>query len=112
MAAIMGTGILAQAVEYRPGFGPKQMVWILHAATMGAMLAPMCFLGGQILTRAAWYTAGIVGGLSTIAVSIISLNVIVEFTNLCCNRFMFTYCLSQTNCPLPYSDRFPYLILH
>lgn len=68
IAAIMGTGILAQSIEYKPGFGPKQMAWIFHAATMGAMLAPMCFLGGQILTRAAWYTAGLVGGLSTLAV--------------------------------------------
>merc|ERR1711993_33205 len=33
------------------------------------VLAPMCFLGGPILTRAAWYTAGIVGGLSTVAVT-------------------------------------------
>lgn len=28
----------------------------------------MSVLGGQILIRAAWYTAGIVGGLSTVAV--------------------------------------------
>lgn len=68
IAAIMGTGILAQSIEYRPGFGAKQMAWALHAGTMGAMLAPLCFLGGPILIRAAWYTAGIVGGLSTIAV--------------------------------------------
>ena len=25
---------------------------------MGAVIAPICFLGGPILTRAAWYTAG------------------------------------------------------
>lgn len=35
---------------------------------MGAVIAPMCFLGGPILTRAALYTAGVVGGLSTVAV--------------------------------------------
>lgn len=64
----MGTGILAQSIEYRPGFGMKQMAWMLHAATMGAMLAPMCFLGGPLLLRAGWYTAGVVGGLSMIAV--------------------------------------------
>lgn len=28
----------------------------------------MAMLGGQILIRAAWYTAGVVGGLSTVAV--------------------------------------------
>lgn len=66
----MGTGILAQSLEYKEGFGPKQMAWLLHAGTMGAMLAPMCLLGGPLLIRAAWYTAGVVGGLSTIAVSI------------------------------------------
>ncbi|CAH1102988.1 unnamed protein product [Psylliodes chrysocephalus] len=68
LAAIMGTGILAQSLEYKEGFGPKQMAWLLHAGTMGAMLAPMCLLGGPLLIRAAWYTAGVVGGLSTIAV--------------------------------------------
>lgn len=69
LAAIWGTGMLAQGIEYKEGFGPKQLAWILHTATMGAMLAPLCFLGGPILTKAAWYTAGVIGGLSTIAVS-------------------------------------------
>jgi len=68
LAAIMGTGILAQSIQYKEGFGAKQMAWLLHAGTLGAMLAPLCFMGGPILVRAAWYTAGIVGGLSTIAV--------------------------------------------
>lgn len=68
LAAIIGTGMLAQGIEYRPGFGPKQLAWLLHASVMGAMVAPLCFLGGPILIRAAWYTAGVVGGLSTIAV--------------------------------------------
>ncbi|ERL92815.1 hypothetical protein D910_10123 [Dendroctonus ponderosae] len=45
LVAIIGTGMLAQSLEYSPGF-----------------------LGGPILIRAAWYTAGVVGGLSTIAV--------------------------------------------
>lgn len=67
-AAMMGTGILCQTIEYSPGFGPKQMSWMLHSAVMGALLAPLCFVGGPILVRAAWYTAGLVGGLSTIAV--------------------------------------------
>lgn len=65
----MGTGMLVQSIEYKPGFGTKQMAWMLHSGVMGAMLAPMCFLGGPLLIRAAWYTAGVVGGLSTIAVS-------------------------------------------
>lgn len=69
LAAIMGTGMLAQSIEYKEGFGAKQMAWALHTGVMGAMLAPLCFLGGPILIRAAWYTAGVVGGLSTVAVS-------------------------------------------
>lgn len=68
LAAIIGTGMLAQGIEYKEGFGPKQMAWLLHAGVMGAMIAPLCILGGPILTRAAWYTAGVVGGLSTIAI--------------------------------------------
>jgi len=68
LAAIIGTGILAQSIEYKEGFGAKQMAWLLHAGTLGAMVAPLCFLGGPILIRAAWYTAGVVGGLSTVAV--------------------------------------------
>ncbi|XP_017769720.1 PREDICTED: growth hormone-inducible transmembrane protein-like [Nicrophorus vespilloides] len=68
IAAIMGTGILCQSIDYSQGFGPKQMAWLLHAGTMGAVLAPMCYLGGPLLMTAAWYTVGVVGGLSTIAV--------------------------------------------
>ena len=38
-----------------------------HCMVLGAVIAPICLLGGPILTRAAWYTAGMVGGLSTVA---------------------------------------------
>ena len=34
---------------------------------MGAFIAPVALLGGSIVTRAAWYTAGLVGGLSVVA---------------------------------------------
>lgn len=34
---------------------------------MGAVIAPLTLLGGPLMVRAAWYTAGIVGGLSTVA---------------------------------------------
>lgn len=67
MAAMMGTGILAQSIEYQPGFGAKQIAWMLHSATVGAVIAPICLVGGPILTRAALYTLGVVGGLSTVA---------------------------------------------
>ena len=39
----------------------------LSPGVMGAVVAPLTILGGPLLLRAAWYTAGIVGGLSTVA---------------------------------------------
>lgn len=33
-----------------------------HAAVLGGVVAPLAFLGGTILVRAAWLTAGVVGG--------------------------------------------------
>lgn len=68
MAAMIGSGMLVRSIPYEPGFGPKQMAWIAHSALIGAVVAPMAFVGGQILIRAAWYTAGVVGGLSAVAV--------------------------------------------
>ncbi|XP_026468682.1 growth hormone-inducible transmembrane protein-like isoform X1 [Ctenocephalides felis] len=68
IAAMMATGTLAQSLPYQPGFGAKQLAWMLHAGVVGAVIAPICLLGGPLLTRAAWYTAGVVGGLSTVAV--------------------------------------------
>ncbi|KAF6108903.1 growth hormone inducible transmembrane protein [Phyllostomus discolor] len=47
--------------------GPKHLAWLLHSGVMGAVVAPLTILGGPLLIRAAWYTAGIVGGLSTVA---------------------------------------------
>ncbi|XP_066273601.1 growth hormone-inducible transmembrane protein-like [Branchiostoma lanceolatum] len=67
-AAIIGTNMITHSIPYSPGFGTKQLAWLTHAAVMGAVVAPLCFIGGPILMRAAWYTAGIVGGLSAVAV--------------------------------------------
>lgn len=39
----------------------------LCSGVMGAVVAPVTLLGGPLLLRAVWYTAGIVGGLSTVA---------------------------------------------
>merc|ERR1712079_786151 len=69
IAAMIGAQMLVKSIPYEPGFGAKQMAWITHSAVMGAVIAPLCMLGGPILTRAAWYTAGVVGGLSTIAIT-------------------------------------------
>merc|ERR1719245_1694987 len=67
IAAMMGSGMVARSIPYSPGLGTKQLAWLAHCAVIGAVVAPICLLGGPILTRAAWYTAGMVGGLSTVA---------------------------------------------
>ncbi|KAL7728251.1 hypothetical protein ACLKA6_007357 [Drosophila palustris] len=67
LGLVMGTGALTQALEYEPGFGIKQLAWALHCGVLGAVIAPMCFMGGPILVRALLYTGGIVGALSTVA---------------------------------------------
>lgn len=68
LGAMIGTSVLCRSIEYKPGFGPKQMTWLLHTAVIGAVIAPLTILGGPLMIRAAWYTAGVVGGLSTVAV--------------------------------------------
>jgi len=68
IAAMIGSSMVARSIPYTPGVGAKQMAWLAHCAVVGAVIAPICMLGGPILTRAAWYTAGMVGGLSTVAV--------------------------------------------
>ncbi|GAV02631.1 hypothetical protein RvY_13171 [Ramazzottius varieornatus] len=66
MVAIIGTGMLARSIPYE-NTAVKHAAWLLHAATIGAMIAPLTLLGGPVMMRAAMYTAGIVGGLSTVA---------------------------------------------
>uniref|UniRef100_H2ZDI6 Growth hormone-inducible transmembrane protein n=1 Tax=Ciona savignyi TaxID=51511 RepID=H2ZDI6_CIOSA len=43
------------------------MAWLAHTGVIGAVIAPLTLMGGPLLIRAAWYTAGIVAGLSTVA---------------------------------------------
>ncbi|KAL5019206.1 hypothetical protein ScPMuIL_004928 [Solemya velum] len=66
-AAMIGAGVVCRAIPYQPGFGSKQIAWMVYGGVMGAVVAPLTLLGGPILVRAAWYTAGIVGALSTVA---------------------------------------------
>jgi len=68
IAAMIGSSMVARSIPYQQGLGAKQAAWLVHCAVVGAVIAPICLLGGPILTRAAWYTAGMVGGLSTVAV--------------------------------------------
>lgn len=68
LAAMIATGTAANAVPYEPGLGVKQGLWLLNAAVLGLVVAPIGVLGGALALRAAWYTAGVVGGLSAVAV--------------------------------------------
>lgn len=74
MAAVIGTGMLARSIDYENGL-VKHGAWLLHCGfktfydlifkilgTLGAVLAPLCVIGGPVLMRAAWYTAGLVAG--------------------------------------------------
>jgi len=63
IAAMIGSGILVRSIPYENTL-PKHLAWLTHCSVMGAVVAPICLLGGPILTRAAWYTGGMVSGLS------------------------------------------------
>lgn len=67
VALMIGTQMLVRSIPYEPGLNMKHMAWALHAGILGAFVAPLTVLGGAILIRAAWYTAGVVGGLSAVA---------------------------------------------
>ena len=67
IGALIATSTVCQSIQYQPGFGAKQISWLVHTAMVGAVLAPLTALGGPLLLRAAIYTAGIAGGISTVA---------------------------------------------
>jgi len=67
MAALIGSGMVVRGLPYTEGFGAKQIGWMVHSGLVGIVLGPMCLLGGPLLIRAAYMTAGVVGGLSAIA---------------------------------------------
>lgn len=68
IGAMFCSNILLHSIPYQEGFGAKQMAWMFHSGLIGSILAPLSFVGGPVLIRAAWYTAGLVVGLSTVAV--------------------------------------------
>merc|ERR1712029_326761 len=65
---MIGSNMLLHSLPYKEGFGAKQMAWILHSGIVGAVIAPLTLMGGPLVVRAAAYTAGVVGGLSMLAV--------------------------------------------
>lgn len=58
---MIASSLLVSYISYENTL-PKHAAWALHAGVMGAMLGPMCWMGGPLLVRAAWYTAAIVAG--------------------------------------------------
>ncbi|XP_011643810.1 growth hormone-inducible transmembrane protein-like [Pogonomyrmex barbatus] len=68
LAAMIGSGMLVQSLPYKKGFNSKHVAWLIHTGILGAVIAPLTLLGGPLVLRAAWYTAGIVGGLSAVAI--------------------------------------------
>ncbi|KAK4018008.1 hypothetical protein OUZ56_000077 [Daphnia magna] len=50
---MIGTGMIVRSILYLPGVGSKQDAWALHSAVIGAVVAPLCFLGGPLFLRAA-----------------------------------------------------------
>lgn len=67
-AALIASSTIVHNIPYEPGFGPKQLAWVGHCSLLGGILAPLSMFGGPAIIRAAFYTAGVVGGLSAIAV--------------------------------------------
>ncbi|CAG2180762.1 unnamed protein product, partial [Oppiella nova] len=67
MNTMIGTRLIVQFIPYSEGFGAKQIAWAVHCGATGAIIASMFLWSGPIISRAACYTAGIVGSLSVIA---------------------------------------------
>lgn len=46
---MIGSGYVARSIPYQPGLGSKQLAWAVHSAILGAVIAPICLVGGPIL---------------------------------------------------------------
>lgn len=68
LASLLGSGTVMRSLPYDQPFAAKYGAWVVHSGVLGLVMAPIGALGGALAIRAAWYTAGIVGGLSAIAV--------------------------------------------
>jgi len=66
LALLIGSSMLVRSIPHEQII-PKHMAWLGHLAIVGAVIAPISLLGPALLVRAAWYTAGIVGGLTVVA---------------------------------------------
>lgn len=68
LGLIIGTGVVMRALPYTEHLSAKHVAWAVHSASFGVVLGPMLLMTGPALAgRAALYTLGVVGGLSTLA---------------------------------------------
>ncbi|TKR92296.1 hypothetical protein L596_006978 [Steinernema carpocapsae] len=65
-AAMIGVGVACRSISY-DNTAAKHLAWAAHCAVLGACFSSLALVGGPVLLRAAWYTAGITAGLSTTA---------------------------------------------
>ncbi len=80
IAVLIGSSMIVRSLPYEQGrVGAKNLAWAAHAGLLGGLIAPLTLLGGPVVLRAAWYTAGLVGGLSLLAATAPS----EKFLNIC-----------------------------
>lgn len=65
VALMMGTGYACQAVPFDGSMlGAKSALYYLHMGVVGAIIAPICAIGGPVCLRAAGATLAIFSGLA------------------------------------------------
>lgn len=66
IGCMIGLQIATRSSPYVQGEfnGTKKLFWAAHAAFLGAFLAPMVSMFGDVVAQAALYTGGITGGIS------------------------------------------------
>jgi len=71
MALCMGSGIAVQMTPppAKGQLGLKHALWCGHSVLMGTLIFPAVMMFGPIASQAALYTAGVLGGLSAIAIT-------------------------------------------
>merc|ERR1739848_875 len=68
IALMMGSGYVCRSVPFDGNaFGTKAALYYLHMGIVGAVISPICALGGPIVLRAAGLTACVMAGLATTA---------------------------------------------
>lgn len=68
MGSLILSSMLVRSLPYEENsFSMKHVAWLAHTAIVGTIFAPLYLMGGALVLRAGLYTAGVVGGLSTVA---------------------------------------------